>query len=298
MTDKCNAEYFNTGANMKTSEYTSTGISKVTHYRWLSKNSPGKLVYVHKTSLRVDQTYQRGLNDSKRLRIASDFNWAAFGVLLVARRSDGSMWVMDGQHRLAAAMSRSDIKDVPVVVFEFDGNVEDEATDFIVANKNRKPLTGLDIFKAQVVSGDSVAIIVNEMILSSGRTIGSASDGKSVACVGAIYKSMTTDRAAMKALWPLICELSHGERVDNRLVTGMFYLECRLEDDEGNEHSLLEPKNQEKLLEAGLKAVLNAIAEASAYYKKGGDAVFARGILNLVNRRRRNLLKIRGTNLE
>src|SRR5581483_5377546 len=127
---------------------------KISRYGWLSRNEPGKLEYVSKLQLQVDPTYQRSLNDPKRLRIAKDFNWAAFGVLLVARRNDGSLWVIDGQHRLMAAQSRSDIKDVPVAIFEFGGNVTDEAKDFLIANKNRRPLSGVESFKALAVSGD------------------------------------------------------------------------------------------------------------------------------------------------
>jgi hypothetical protein len=277
---------------------TTVAGDKIKRYGWISRNEPGKLVYAAKESLRIDQTYQRALNDAKRRRIAAEFNWAAFGVLTVARRPDGTMWVIDGQHRLGAAMSRSDIRDVPCVVFEFGGNVADEAVDFYLTNKNRKPLTGFEVFKAQVAGGDATAIAVNEMILASGRVVEVGADGRTVRCVGAIYKCMESDRGTMKALWPLICNISTGNIIDNRLVLGLFYLETHMEDEEGVQRSVLEAKNQNKIIEAGVAGVLRSIGAAAAYHNRGGDGVFARGILNLLNYKRRNTLRIRGSKLD
>lgn len=283
---------------MNVSEKNHQGTDKVKRYGWVSKNEPGKLMYVPKEQLRVDQTYQRSLNDSKRKRIASNFNWAALGVLLVARRPDGSLWVIDGQHRLAAAMSRSDVRDVPVVIFEFGGNIQDEAGDFLIANKERKPLTGVDSFKAQVASGDAVAIAVNDMVHSTGRVVGIARDSKTVRCVAALYSCMQSNATAMKQLWPLICELCDGEGIDNRLVFGLHWLETRLVDQDDQDASLLASANRRKLLDAGVSKILRSIGDACAYYHRGGQAVFAKGILNVLNHKRRNLLQIRGSALD
>src|ERR1051326_3709263 len=136
------------------SETTEGGrLTKIDRYKWVSRNQQGELAYVSKHRLLVDDRYQRALNDAKRLRIASKWNWAACGVLLVARRKDGRLYVIDGQHRWAAAMSRADITDLPVAIFDLSGSIEDEATDFLIANKERKPLTGVESFKAQIATG-------------------------------------------------------------------------------------------------------------------------------------------------
>jgi hypothetical protein len=94
-------------------------IDKETHpkYAWAKTDEPGKLAYINKNILNVDSSYQRTLRDNTRLFIARNFSWAAFGVLSVANRSDGSLYVFDGQHRLAAAMERPSITQVPCVVF-------------------------------------------------------------------------------------------------------------------------------------------------------------------------------------
>ena len=119
-------------------------MTKIERYKWLSTNAPGDLEYIHKTLLIVDhayQPYQRPFNPAKARRIAGDLNWAAFGVLLVARRRDGRLYVFDGQHRHAAAMLRSDIQKLPCAIFNLEGSIEDEATTFLVVQKERKALT-------------------------------------------------------------------------------------------------------------------------------------------------------------
>jgi hypothetical protein len=271
------------------------GVDKIALYGWTTKNEPGTLVFVHKGSLAVDQTYQRKMNDSKRLRIASAFNWAAFGVLIVARRPDGSLWVIDGQHRLAAAQSRSDIEMVPVIIFDFKGEVADEATDFLIANRDRRPLDGIESFRALLVSGDPIAVQVNEMLERSGKVIAkNAHTANSIRCVRALTYCMTKDARTMRAIWPLIVELAGEAVIDMRLVFGMFELERRLIDAQDNPRSLTEKDHQSKLIVRGHAAVTEAIGKAAAYYNKGGQVVYAKGILNLLNHGKKNKLRIRG----
>lgn len=270
-------------------------VDKIARYKWLSRNNPGKLEYVPKSLLQVDGRYQRSLNDAKRLRIASSFNWAAFGVLIVARRNDGSLWVIDGQHRLMAAQSRSDVKEVPAVIFEFGANLVDEATDFLIANKDRKPLTGVDSFKAMVFSEDPIALEVQKMIHDAGRTVGDSTPiARRIRCVKAMCNCMSANAEAMRRIWPLIVELMGSYDLDNRLVQGMHWLECHLLDPTGNDRSLTELETQRKLLTAGYTAILRAIGDAAAYYNRGGQVVFARGILKVINHRRRIRLIMRG----
>jgi hypothetical protein len=270
-------------------------VDKVARYKWLSRNSPGQLQYVAKSLLNVDARYQRALNNAKRLRIASSFNWAAFGVLIVARRDDGSLWVIDGQHRLMAAQSRSDVQEVPAVIFEFGANLVDEATDFLIANKDRKPLTGVDSFKAMVVSEDPIALEVQRMIHDAGRTVGESTPiARRIRCVKAMCNCMSANAEAMRRIWPLIVELMGEHDLDNRLVQGMHWLECHLTDPTGNPRSLTELETQRKLVAAGYTAVLRAIGDAAAYFNRGGQVVFARGILKVVNHRRRIRLTMRG----
>lgn len=267
-------------------------VDKVERYKWGVRNEPGVLCYVPKGSLRVDHTYQRQLKDSKRLRIAADLDWAAFGVLLVARRRDGSLWVFDGQHRLAAVLSRSDIKDVPVVIFEFDGDISTEAASFLVTQKNRKPITGLESFAAQIVARDETALAVQRLLASTGHRAGTKAGSKEVQCIQALYAAMAKDALILERVWPLIAELCQERTIDSRLVRGIFCAEQKLVDEDGNRRSLTEAPVRAKLLAGGAEKILRSMGDAAAYYHAGGELVWAEGILNVINYKRRKPLSI------
>ena len=98
----------------------------------------------------------------------------------------------------------------------------------------------------------------------------------------------------MERSWPIIVELCAGADIDNRLLTGVHWLESRLVDPQGEERSLTEPETRRKLLAAGNSAVLRSIGDAAAYYNRGGQVVFARGILKIINHKRRIRLCLRG----
>lgn len=125
------------------------------------------LQFLQPTELSIDPSYQRSIEggDSQRLirTIAREWNWDLCLPLVVSRRDDGDLYVIDGQHRLEAARLRADIDHLPCVV----GNYSDaaaEAANFVHLNQRRRPLNGLDMFKAAVASGHREAVEIAEAI--------------------------------------------------------------------------------------------------------------------------------------
>src|SRR3990167_2061793 len=270
----------------------SKGTDKVTRYGWITRNEPGDMKYVPKHSLKVDHAYQRPMNDDKRRKIAANFNYAAFGCLICAKRPDGSLWVIDGQHRLGAAMSRGDVESVPCIIFDLDGNISDEAKDFLASNKERKPLSGFQTFKAMLASGDIIALKMKEMA----DGVGLSFSDNGIRCVQTVYRCTKNDERAMRSVWPIIVNLCKmaGVAIDNRFVDGMHWCESHLIYSQGNPHSLATTKNTQKLFDAGAKAILRSIGDAASYYNRGGATVFADGVLNIVNHKRHKKLMLRG----
>ncbi|WP_052761956.1 DUF6551 family protein [Aurantiacibacter luteus] len=121
--------------------------------------------------LQVDAGYQRSVvgGDSQALirRIAQHWNWDLCQPLVVSRRADGSMWVIDGQHRLEGAKLRGDIHQLPCVVVDYACR-EDEAASFVHLNQQRRPLSKLDLFKAAVASEDAEACAIAAAIATAG----------------------------------------------------------------------------------------------------------------------------------
>jgi len=138
------------------------GVSndKLGRYGWAEvAGKRGKYEAIAKDALTVDNSYQRPQSVRRARDIAGAFDWRAFGSLLVSRRKIKRKtinYVLDGGHRLLAALMRPDVGQVPCLVFE--GLTQDEeANIFVTANtKQRKP-TPSDIFIARVAANDCIA---------------------------------------------------------------------------------------------------------------------------------------------
>lgn len=124
--------------------------------------------------INVDPSYQRSI-ETKTSRgliasIAREWDWDVFDVLKVSRRPDDRLFVVDGQHRLAAARERGDIPQLPCVLKRCAGP-EEEARLFTAANHNRKAMSTLDAFRAAVAGGEEQAVAVAAAIDAAGLTV-------------------------------------------------------------------------------------------------------------------------------
>lgn len=139
-----------------------------------AKGMPPSIENRHPTELNLDDSYQRSTDNggSQALikKIAMGWDWRMCLPLVVSKRDDGSLWVIDGQHRLAAAMMRGDIPFLPCCVGVY-GSVADEAAMFVAMNRARKPMNRLDDFHAAIASGDSEAIQIADIIKGAGFTV-------------------------------------------------------------------------------------------------------------------------------
>lgn len=119
--------------------------------------SPPTLEWIACERLAIDESYQRATDSasSRRLiaRITAAWNWSLCQPLVVSRRADGSLFVIDGQHRLSGAVGRGDIPHLPCVVV----TAADEARTFIALNTHRQKLSQGDVFNAMLAAGDESA---------------------------------------------------------------------------------------------------------------------------------------------
>jgi hypothetical protein len=168
------------------------------------------LQYCAPEQLLIDDSYQRSLDaeSSQTLirRIAAGWDWGLCQPLFVARRVDGGMYVVDGQHRLAAAVLRGDIPQLPCVVSHFDG-ADKEAAAFVALNQQRRPLNALDLFKASLASGDQEATKIKAALDQAGLRLASHTNNQAmragqVANVGGLQRCFRTygDQVLVTAL--------------------------------------------------------------------------------------------------
>lgn len=255
------------------------GVSKIDRYKWSVVDKPGVLMEIKKDELFIDSEYQRDVRegDGKVLKMASQWSWIACGVLIVAMRG-GRAFVLDGQHRLLAARKRSDIAFLPCVVFDEIGQ-RGEASGFLRANRNRKPMRAASAFKAMLIEEDPAAIVAAELIRLSGREISSTGSGTTFAAVGALRDAVMADEALIRKIWPAICNAYSGAAIETRLIRAALYAEqaaigC----------SLADPRWSDRLARLGPAAISKAMDQAKEYHQKTGEKVWAAGLVNALNK--------------
>lgn len=124
--------------------------------------------------LQIDHSYQRAIDNapSQRLirQIARGWDWRLFQPLVVAQRAEGELFVVDGQHRLAAARSRGDLYDLPCVIQPYAGPAE-EAAAFVELNQRRKPLGAIELFRGAIAGADEGAMAVMRLLSEAGLSL-------------------------------------------------------------------------------------------------------------------------------
>lgn len=132
-----------------------------------ASGSPPTLEWVALDRLQIDGEYQRTADTPTSRRIIAgmqrEWKWPLCQPLAVSRRADGSMWVLDGQHRLEGARRRGDIAHLPCVIVTGIEQGE-EARTFIDLNTQRQKLSENDKFIGMLAAGDATAKLVAQML--------------------------------------------------------------------------------------------------------------------------------------
>jgi hypothetical protein len=133
--------------------------------------------WIHINRLSIDSQYQRSTENmaSQRLiaNIAAKFDWRLCSPLVVSRRADEVLAIIDGQHRWRAARLRGDIPQLPCCVFRYE-DMKEEARMFIVANRARKPISRLDDYYAALAAADEDAIEIEQIVRAAGFSVSRA----------------------------------------------------------------------------------------------------------------------------
>lgn len=133
--------------------------------------TPPSLEWVPVERLSVDPAYQRTMDGSKSRKLVTgmvrEWDWRQCQPLIVTRREDGRLLVLDGQHRLEGARQREDIPHLPCFVAASMG-VEAEAMVFVKLNTQRQRLSQVEIFAGMVAAGDPIAIGVANLMEETG----------------------------------------------------------------------------------------------------------------------------------
>ena len=128
-------------------------------YKWEPVPLPVySLKKISKHQLWIDHEYQRDdISLGNINKIASDWFWECVGVIVCSLRPTGEFVVIEGQHRVRAAMKRKEIDELPCIVFQFPSQKE-EARAFLRINTVRKSVSAMDKHNAGFVAEDKAAM--------------------------------------------------------------------------------------------------------------------------------------------
>lgn len=123
------------------------------------------LTWVPVSLLHVDHNYQRSADTrrSKKIisEIAANFSWPLFQPITITQREEAGYWVVDGQHRMRAAL-QCGIREVPAALIELQGGVE-QAKAFISINQSRVIMNSLALHHAALAAGDEKALMIKRV---------------------------------------------------------------------------------------------------------------------------------------
>lgn len=157
--------------------------------------------------------------------IALHYNRVAFGALTVIERHNGGgplLLVADGGTRLAAALLRDDVNELPCLVFS-GLTKEEEADVFLAINQNRRKLRVEQLQHSEVFAGRPHALRVDEIMqaLKDDRI-----DFSALAALRSCVKRFPGDTTTIVKLLRLCAVDKH---VGVRVFKGLVYLESQMQ---------------------------------------------------------------------
>jgi hypothetical protein len=157
-------------------------------------NGAGKIEVVEIDQLHVDRAYQRELNMELVQKIASKWEPTAAGPIVVSRRRNGDLYIVNGQHRTAGAKMAGETHILAQVV---DGL--DEATEAVLRLQGNTRLgdRSLERFRAQVAAGYAESLDIVKILARFDTKINTASNEPGINCVSAVERIYRTDKGVL-----------------------------------------------------------------------------------------------------
>jgi len=201
-----------------------------------SENNIDKKIYsafVRASKLLISASYQRYICTTT-IKKAKQFNYLLCQTLVIAMRPDGSLVIIDGQHKAIMAFLSGEDLDLPCQIYKHDISstlqqcIEFEARLFQDLNTSRKNTSTLDKVRAGLSYGDPESVEFQDNFVS----VGIQADGigydegvevngwaKAVESIGK-WKVPNT-RKAVDFLRPIYENQWHLEYVDGSMIGGL-----------------------------------------------------------------------------
>lgn len=281
-------------------------LSKIDRYGWNKDiGKQGEYVLIPKMDLSISGSYQRhgdgsvdvdailnGTDERKNAikLIAKTFRWELFGVLIVVMWKDGSMWVVDGGHRVIAAWSRDDINLLPAIVFErpdisMEELIKMDAQLFFDSCKLRRSMTSYDKHRAASTAEHDSSVFASSILDRHGVSLVKSAHNKTqFSAISTLTALIEKDKQLAEDAFAIALTSAVDGPVTNEILRGVFYLMDK--SNFGKEHKSV-------LATIGDRAINHAIKQAKIIQNKGGEKVYAQGIADAINSaKKRNVSRV------
>ena len=255
---------------------------KVSKYKWKKLGPKGNFRWINKEEIRVDRTYQRSNVKTKaKIRdIAANWNWQSCNAISVMERPDGLLVAVDGQHRLLASWKRSDITELPCMVFR-SSDIADEASAFIELNTNRKPVSAFSKYRAKLVAGDEVASKITAIALANGITV--REDGNQAAatsCIATMQRLLMDNESRFEKVFAVAADLAKADEtsITAILLDGLTVIDNKCPGGLSSKRLLA------RVAQVGATLLVDSATKMSYRVGKGGSRVWAEGMIEILNR--------------
>ncbi|MFJ8040640.1 DUF6551 family protein [Kitasatospora sp. NPDC096147] len=124
-------------------------------------------------SLNIDPQAQRTLNEKRAQSIANNLVSEAIGSIIVSQRSDGELYIVDGQHRWRACA----LAEIPMIMAEVHHGLSqaEEAILFLIKNRESHKPRPIDEYYVGLTGGVPLFVDTDRILKKHGLTLGSTS---------------------------------------------------------------------------------------------------------------------------
>lgn len=264
------------------------GVSKMEKYSWETPGPPGEFQWIAKELLNIEGAYQRDEeSDEKVMRVARAWDWKLFNTVSVARRPDGTLWAFDAGHRVRAAFLRDDIKLLPCMIHDVE-DIKDEAKAFVGTNTMVSNVSAYHKHRASVVAGEPISLRVQKILDKHGYKPSTTAKQKwNFAAIHTLHAKVKQNEELAARVFEACAKIAaDGGAISGNVICAIYCCQLWVQ---GRE-DILAGVHLDRLMKEGISGIERALRDRKNKEGIGGEAVEARGLLDLLNKGKRRRL--------
>jgi len=236
--------------------------------------------------IQIDPRYQRGVNRAHIGYLKG--SWCPIQpAIMLAKRPNGTLWAIDGQHRVVTAKELKDVDSLFALIVPVDGQVKTEARMFLLFNKT-KHLTAMDKYKTELMAGYNDAVLVSKLVSSIGYEVKAGQGKNSIACIAYLRAWARKNPVILKRSLEMCKLLFDGDPINNIVFSALCNYEYyRISI--GWDESLFSKRNVQKLLDHGHKQIQSRCTSMTEAIGSGNNSPRAqvKAMVQIINHGRK-----------